>query len=86
MPAQPAVLRGWARVGLRFTPYPTLRRRFRAEVAGAVLAVSARGLARLVAYEGPRYRFARVAVRRADGKTVPACAWIAPGATLRPWP
>jgi hypothetical protein len=39
---------------------------------------------RLVAYEGPAYRLARVVVQTADGNTA-AHAWIAPGGTRRSW-
>lgn len=81
----PARLEGWRRVRLRFTPYPTLRRAFRARVDGAVIEVSAPALRRLIAYEGAAYRLARVAVRTARGKTA-ASAWIAPAITARPWP
>ena len=80
-----AVLRGYRRVGLRFTPYPTLRRGFRGHVAGAVVDVAAAGVRRLMAYEGPRYRLVRVAVRSIRGNTA-AFAWIADAATRRPWP
>jgi gamma-glutamylcyclotransferase (GGCT)/AIG2-like uncharacterized protein YtfP len=85
VPAAAAVLHDWERVRLRGTRYPTLRRRFRGRVEGMVLQVSARGLARLSAYEGPAYRFVRVAVRLPCGNTA-AHAWIAPGVTHRIWP
>ena len=80
-----AVLRGYRRVGLRFTPYPTLTRAWRGRVEGAVVDVTAPGVRRLMAYEGPRYRLLRVAVRSVRGNTV-AFAWIAAAATRRPWP
>jgi gamma-glutamylcyclotransferase (GGCT)/AIG2-like uncharacterized protein YtfP len=83
-PSAPAILMGWRRVGLRGTRYPTLRRDRQGAVSGAVVNVPAAVLRRLVAYEGPAYRLARVVVRTASGKTA-AYAWIAPGGTRRPW-
>jgi gamma-glutamylcyclotransferase (GGCT)/AIG2-like uncharacterized protein YtfP len=83
-PSVPATLMGWRRVALRGTRYPTLRRDRRGAVVGAVVDVPAPMLRRLVAYEGPAYRLARVVVRTASGKTA-AYAWIAPGGTRRPW-
>lgn len=81
----PAMLPGSRRATLRRTPYPTLVRARGATTPGAVLDVPARGLARMAAYEGPRYRLVRVVVR-AGCRAVPAHAWIAPGATRRDWP
>jgi gamma-glutamylcyclotransferase (GGCT)/AIG2-like uncharacterized protein YtfP len=83
-PSVPATLTGWRRVTLRGTPYPTLRRARGGAVSGAVVDVPAPVLRRLVAYEGPTYRLARVVVQTASGKTA-ARAWIAPGGTRRPW-
>ena len=85
------VLTGYRRVGLRFTPYPTLRKAWRGRVEGAVVEVDAAGLRRLMAYEGPRYRLMRVAVRRIRGNNAGiantgAFVWIAAAATGRPWP
>jgi gamma-glutamylcyclotransferase (GGCT)/AIG2-like uncharacterized protein YtfP len=80
----PATLKGWRRVRLRGTRYPTLRRDRTGDVAGTVVDVPARLLGRLVAYEGPRYRLTRVVVRTPKGNTA-AHAWIAPGGTRRPW-
>jgi gamma-glutamylcyclotransferase (GGCT)/AIG2-like uncharacterized protein YtfP len=80
----PATLQGWRRVALRGGRYPTLRRDRACVVHGAVVAVPARVLARLAAYEGPAYRVARVVVRTANGKTA-ARTWIAPGGTRLPW-
>lgn len=80
-----AVLMGYRRVGMRLAPYPTLVRAWRGRVEGAVVDVGAAGVRRLMAYEGPRYRLARVAVRSIRGNTV-AFAWIADAATRRPWP
>ena len=78
-------------MGLRFTPYPTLRKAWRGRVEGAVVEVDAAGLRRLMAYEGPRYRLMRVAVRRIRGNNAGiantgAFVWIAAAATGRPWP
>lgn len=78
----PTCLAGWRRVGLRRSPYPTLRRGGR--VPGAVLDVGAPALRRLTAYEGPRYRLTRVVVATPRGK-IGAWTWIAAGATHRPW-
>jgi gamma-glutamylcyclotransferase (GGCT)/AIG2-like uncharacterized protein YtfP len=81
--AQPAILSGWRRVHLRGTPYPTLRRA-RDEVAGMVVAMPARGLRQLAAYEGPAYHLRRVSVRT-RARRLPARAWIAPGGLKRSW-
>jgi gamma-glutamylcyclotransferase (GGCT)/AIG2-like uncharacterized protein YtfP len=81
----PARLAGWRRVRLPGTPYPTLRRAFRAGVAGVVIDVDAPALRRLAAYEGGRYRLARIAVSTARGNTA-AFAWIADAAGRRDWP
>lgn len=83
VPLSPATLHGWRRVALPGTPYPTLRRA-RATVSGAVATVDRAALARLSAYEGPRYRLTPVVVRTARGSQA-ASAWIAPGGTLRDW-
>jgi len=80
-----ARLPGWRRVSLRGTPWPTLRRDRTAHVAGAVLTPSAAALARLKIFEEPPYHRRRVVITTARGKTA-AIAWIAPGATRRPWP
>jgi gamma-glutamylcyclotransferase (GGCT)/AIG2-like uncharacterized protein YtfP len=80
-----AHLPGWRRVTLRGTPWPTLRRDRTAHVAGALLTPSAAALARLKTFEEPPYRRRRVVITTARGKTA-AFAWIAPGATRRPWP
>jgi len=80
----PARLTGWRRVTLRGTPWPTLRRDRTAHVTGAVLHPSAAALARLKKFEEPPYLCRRVVVTTARGKTT-ALAWIAPGATRRPW-
>lgn len=83
-PRVPATLSGWRRVGLRGTRYPTLRRDRNGRVSGAVVDVPARTLAQLAVYEGPSYRLTRVVVATAKRKTA-AHAWVAPGATHRPW-
>ena len=83
-PRTPATLKGWQRVVLRGSDYPTLRRNRGCAVSGAIVQVSGRVLGRLIAYEGPRYRLTRVVVQRASGNTA-AHAWIAPGGTRRPW-
>jgi gamma-glutamylcyclotransferase (GGCT)/AIG2-like uncharacterized protein YtfP len=80
----PATLHGWRRVAARGGRYPTLRRDRAGVVHGAVLAASARVFARLAAYEGPVYRLVRVVVWTGKAKTA-AHAWVAPGATRRPW-
>jgi gamma-glutamylcyclotransferase (GGCT)/AIG2-like uncharacterized protein YtfP len=80
----PAVLTGWRRVVLRGTPWPTLRRDRTARVSGAVLVCAAAALVRLAAFEEPPYMRRRVVVATARGK-IAAIAWIAPGATRRPW-
>lgn len=74
---RPARLEGWARVGLRGTPYPTLRRAAEATTEGALLRCGAAALARLAAYEGPPYRLVpvHVATRRGPCR---ARAWVAP--------
>lgn len=82
---RPARLAGWERVRLRGTPFPTLSRRFRGTVAGAVIDVDAATLRRMMAWEGPSYRLARLVVDGPSGKTG-AFIWIAPAATRRPWP
>jgi hypothetical protein len=80
----PATLTGWRRVALRGTRYPTLRRHRCGRVCGVIIGVPARALARLAAYEGPRYRLTRIVVQTARGKTA-AKSWIAPAGTRRAW-
>lgn len=84
LPLVPARLAGWRRVGLRATPYPTLVRAC-GTVAGAVVVADAAALRRLSAYEGPRYRQVRLAVRAGDGRVVPAWVWVGDAPTRRPW-
>jgi len=85
-----ATLSGHRRVALRAEPYPTLIRDARGAVAGLLApGISARALARLSAYEGPRYRLRAVMVRTDAGARLGARAWIAsPRAAdpRRPWP
>jgi hypothetical protein len=82
---QAAELAGWRRVRLRGSRYPTLRRARGGRVAGALVDVPARAMARLAAYEGPRYRLTRQVVH--DGRrAVPASVWVADAATSRGWP
>ncbi|MDO9707197.1 gamma-glutamylcyclotransferase family protein [Paracraurococcus lichenis] len=73
---RPARLDGWARVGLRGTPYPTLVTRPGAATEGAVLRVGPAALARLAAYEGAFYRLLPVRVATARGP-VRARSWVA---------
>jgi hypothetical protein len=60
----PAALPGHARRRVKGASYPIVVRDPRGEVAGAVVGgLSRRDVARLAAYEGPRYRIARLKVR-----------------------
>lgn len=79
----PATLRGWRRVALGNSRYPTLRKA-RGDVEGALVTVNRPALARLAVYEGPTYRLTPVVVQTARG-TIAARAWIAPGGTRRDW-
>lgn len=79
-----ATLRGWRRVALTGTRWPTLRRDPAGVVDGMLVDVSAPALARLTAWEGPAYRLTRVVVVTGRGKTA-AHTWIAPGGSRRPW-
>lgn len=72
----PALLRGFRRVYLRGTPYPTLVPA-PGEVRGALLRVSWPALARLKRYEGPGYSLRPVRVRAKRGP-VWARAWVVP--------
>ena len=76
-----AVLRGWRRVRLARTRWPTLRRCANATTAGKIVVAGAAALRRLAAYEGPEYRLRRLLI---ESRT-PAWAWIAPGGTMQPW-
>ena len=82
--AIPATLPGWRRVAMPGGRYPTLRRGRADCVRGVAVDVAAAILARLAAYEGPRYRLVGVVVATKTGP-IRACAWIAPGGTSRPW-
>ena len=85
VPLTPAALRGWRRVTLPGSCYPTLRRNGRGMVKGMLATLDGPALARLVSYEGPSYRLTPVVVRTARGNAA-ARAWIAPGGTLLDWP
>jgi hypothetical protein len=66
----PAILRGHARRRAVGVSYPTLMRNAAAHVAGAVVGgLSARDVAQLSAFEGPKYRIAPLQVVMADGMT-----------------
>ena len=84
VPSTPATLRGWRRVALRDSRYPTLRRA-RGAVLGVLVTVDRPSLARLAAYEGPSYRLTPIVVTTVRGH-MPAWAWIATGGTRRDWP
>jgi Gamma-glutamyl cyclotransferase, AIG2-like len=74
---QHAVLRGWRRVTLAHTRWPTLRRCAKAATAGKIVIAGAAALRRLAAYEGPEYRLQRLCIDR----RTPVWAWIARGGT-----
>jgi hypothetical protein len=60
----PAALPGHARRRVRGASYPIVVRDPKGEVAGAIVGgLSARDVARLAAFEGPRYRIAPLKVR-----------------------
>ena len=80
---RPAALRGFRRVA-GAGRYPTLVAERTGRVEGAVLELSAAALARLRAYEGPRYRLTPVRVETQAGPAA-AFAWIAGATTRRPW-
>ena len=73
-------LRGWRRVSLAGTPWPTSRRSLGCVTAGQVVMVGASALRRLTTYEGPAYRLHRVVLE----PCLSAWTWIAPGGTRRP--
>ena len=74
---RPARLAGWAKVGLRGTPYPTLVRRSGTTTPGALLRAGPAALDRLAAYEGTQYRLVPVRVETPRGPAR-ARAWVAP--------
>lgn len=74
---RPARLEGYARAGLRGTPYPTLVRRLGTETPGAVLRAGSAARRRLATYEGAQYRLVPVRVWTRRGP-VRARAWVAP--------
>jgi len=84
-PAAAAVLDGYRRVALRGGRWPGLRRAWRGQVAGRVLCLDAALARRVRAYEGPGWVLIRVVVRIGRRDTA-VFAWVAPGATSRPWP
>lgn len=84
VPLTPATLRGWRRVALFGNHYPTVRRA-RGIVEGGLATVKRPALARLTAYERPRYHLMHVVVRTAKGN-IAARTWIAPGGMLQDWP
>jgi hypothetical protein len=64
----PATLPGHTRRRARGVSYPVLARDPRSEAAGAVVGgLSRRDVARLVAYEGPRYRISPLKVKTSSG-------------------
>lgn len=84
--ALPARLRGFRRVALRGTPYPTLIPG-EGEVDGLLLSIPGQALRRLAAYEGPLYRLMPVRVRTARGFSQ-AHSWVAArrhADPTRPW-
>jgi gamma-glutamylcyclotransferase (GGCT)/AIG2-like uncharacterized protein YtfP len=84
---RPARLPGFARVMLRGTPYPTLRRDPGAVTVGALLRCGPAALARLAAYEGASYGLVPVRVETGRGWRR-ARAWVAARwrAAETPWP
>ena len=80
----PATLRGWRRVALRGTPWPTVRRQRGARTPSLLIDVTAAALRRLNAWEGPAYRLTRVVVATSTGNSA-AMIWIAPTTGARPW-
>jgi hypothetical protein len=76
-----AVPRGWRRVTLARTRWPTLRRCTDGMVTGKIVIAGAAALRRLAAYEGPAYQLRRVTTE----PRVAAWTWIAPGGTQHPW-
>jgi hypothetical protein len=77
MRCQRAVLRGWRRVTLARTPWPTSRRCAGGVVAGNIGIAGAAASRHLAAYEGPAYRLRRIVVE----PRIPAWAGIAAGGT-----
>ncbi|WP_165943272.1 gamma-glutamylcyclotransferase family protein [Roseicella aquatilis] len=84
---RPARLPGWARVGLRGTPYPTLLPDPGVVTEGALLRCGPGALARLAAYEGASYRLVPVRAETPRGPRR-ARAWVAPRwrASGQAWP
>jgi hypothetical protein len=85
--AMPARARGFTRVILRGTPYPTLRRADATAVDGLLLPrLGNDARRRLAAYEGASYRLAPIRVVTRRGPRF-ARAWLAPAwrAAQLPW-
>lgn len=80
----PALLPGFRRTGLRHSRFPTLRRDPAHVTDGATVEITAAGLGRLSAYEGPRYRLSHKRVGTPRGP-LRARVWIAAGATRKDW-
>jgi len=78
---QSAMLRGWRRVNLGRTKWPTLRREPKSTVAGKVVVAGAAAMRRLTAWEEPPYRLRPVVLQ----PRMPAWTWIAPRGTNQPW-
>jgi gamma-glutamylcyclotransferase (GGCT)/AIG2-like uncharacterized protein YtfP len=73
----PATLAGFERVRVRGAVYPAARRRPGASIDGVLyLGVGAAALARLDRFEGEMYARRRVQVRRGDGSTCDAEAYV----------
>jgi hypothetical protein len=67
----PAILPGHARLRIKGGSYPIAVRDAKSEVAGAVVGgLNARDVARLAAFEGPRYRIAPLKVRIAGALSI----------------
>jgi hypothetical protein len=80
----PARLDGWQRVAMQGKSYPVIVRRFGATVDGLLADGLDRAAARrLETYETDEYETERVTVTAADGRRVPALAFVA-GARARP--
>ncbi len=83
-----AVLRGYRRVALHGDAYPAIRRDAASRVAGCVLSGTDRAMeARLLAYEGEEYRYARRMVEIAGMGRVMAGLFLTtrPPPAGRPW-
>ncbi len=81
---RPAQILGWRRVVPPGRRYPSLGRVRRGRVDGALLALPAGALARLIAYEGAYYRMVRLITEEASRPRA-AHAFIASARTERRW-